>query len=120
MRSLRVRATVAAYKTTELEWPAPAAECQAPPRPKVRENTSSFARSFLSKRGRHDRWRVRLCGQRCRNRPGAHDADAIAHAQNFRQIAGNHQHRQTAFRKRTNNFVDLTFCADIHTLCRLV
>src|SRR6266487_3858115 len=53
----------------------------------------------LSKRRRHHLVGGALARQHCNERAAPHDSDAVAHAENFGQVAGDHQHRQTSLRE---------------------
>ena len=50
----------------------------------------------------------------------AHHENAVAHLQNFGQVAGDHQHGHAVRREFADEAIDLGLRADIHALRRLV
>ena len=64
--------------------------------------------------------RIAFARQHRGDRAAAHDGDAVAHAEDFRQVARNHQHGQTFLREAADDFVDFALRADVHALRRLV
>src|SRR4051794_17537398 len=58
--------------------------------------------------------------QRAANRSGAHHGNAIAHAEDLRQLRRDHDDRETAPGKRAHQLVDLCFRSDVDALGRLV
>ena len=64
--------------------------------------------------------RIGFAGQSRGDCATAHDGDAVAHAEDFGEVGGNHQHCHALSGETANEFVDFGFCADVHTLSRLV
>src|SRR5581483_7113413 len=121
LRVSRARAAAAAGKTPARKPPAAPARAGAPRPRKARGNSGSRGRSFFlpERRGHHD-VRLTLARQRRDHRAAAHHADAIAHADDFGQVARDQQHGEAVLREAADDLVDLALRADVDALRRLV
>ena len=70
--------------------------------------------------GGHDDVRIGAAGQNRAQGAAAHHADAVAHADDFGEIAGDQNHGEALFCEAADDLVDLALGADVDALSGLV
>ena len=98
----------------------PAATGRARRRRRFRGSIFSRGASGLSEGRGHHVGRGAVAGKNGGNRAAAHDGNAVAHAEDFRQVTRYHQHGEAVPGEAADDFMDFTFRAHVHALGRFV